>query len=67
MLPNYLSAAKELYGMDWRKVKLQEDGASAHKAKACGAWMKDNWPGGVLLTGGPYKTGQFCFCCLIGF
>ena len=49
MLPNYLSAAKELYGMDWRKVKLQEDGASAHKAKACGVWMKDNWPGGVLL------------------
>ena len=49
MLPNYLSTAKELYGIDWRKVKLQDDGASAHKAKACGAWMKDNWPGGVLL------------------
>lgn len=47
ILPHYLAEVKKIYGDEWNKVKIQEDGAPAHTAfvaqdfsrKELGRWM----------------------------
>lgn len=49
VLPHYVNECKRMYGDVWESVKLQEDGATCHSAKASQNWVRENWPGDVLL------------------
>ena len=58
MLPKYRADLQELYGEEFEKVVFQEDGAKPHIAKISSAYVKNSFPGGVLLDrlDGSYET-----------
>jgi transposase len=56
ILPFYKQEVIRLYGDEFNKVKLQEDGARPHVALTARAWVQANWPADVLF---PRGEGKF--------
>ena len=59
ILPFYLKEIKRLFGDQWDKVIIQEDGATCHTSKKSGNRVNKNFPGGVLMRHPKKKLSNF--------